>query len=40
MLIQVENIKSLLFYSLKTDSTELFYRIIYNILIINICRIL
>ena len=33
MLIQVKNIKSLLFYSLKTDSIGLFYRIIYNMLL-------
>lgn len=39
MLIQVKNVKSLLFYSLKPDSIGLFYRIIYNMLIINICRI-
>ena len=39
MLIQVKNVESLLFYSLKTDSIGLFYRITYNMLIINICHI-
>lgn len=38
MLTQIKNVKSALFYILKTSSLGLFYRITCNSLIINMCH--